>query len=204
MEFIKICGIIDVQQAKEISRLPITHMGVIHFQKSPRHIDLEKIKEIKENINKKVKLVAVVVNPPENIVNELLKIVDIIQFHGDENLNFVKKFPKERIIKAFRIKERKDIEKMKPFWKENYLILIDAYSENAYGGTGKQINRELAKYIVSQYPKTVLSGGLSEKNVKELIDYIKPFGVDASSKLEVKAGIKDLNKVKKFVEIIKK
>lgn len=202
MKFIKICGITDTEQAKEISNLPITHIGVIHFKKSPRHLEIEGIKKIKSNISNNVKLVAVVVNPTEKTVNELLKIVDIIQFHGDESINFVKKFPKERVIKAFRVKSVEDIDKMKHFWEEDYLVLIDAYSENAYGGTGKQINRELAKYIVSLYPKTILSGGLSEKNIKELIEYIKPYGVDASSKLEIKAGIKDLNKVKKFVEKI--
>ena len=202
MKFIKICGITQPKQAKEISNLPITHIGVIHFPKSPRHIEIENIRDIKDSINKNVKLVAVVVNPTEKIVNELLEIADIIQFHGDESIDFIKVFPKDKVIKAFRVKSKEDIREMEPFFKEDYLVLIDAFSKNAYGGTGKQIDKELAKYIVSQYPKTILSGGLSEDNVKELIDYINPYGVDASSKLEIKPGIKDINKVKKFIEKI--
>ncbi len=202
VEFIKICGITDKEQARDISNLPITHIGVIHFPKSPRHIGIDKIKEIKDYINKSVKLVAVVVNPEKETVLKLLEVADVIQFHGDESLDFIKRFPKDRVIKAFRVKSKDDLPKMKPFFKEGYTILIDAYSKDAYGGTGKQINKELAKYIVEQYPKTVLSGGLSAENVKELIEYIKPYGVDASSKLEIKAGIKDIEKVKRFVNIV--
>ena len=79
-------------------------------------------------------------------------------------------------------------------------ILIDAYSEKAYGGTGKQINPELAKKIVDFYRKTVLSGGLSPDNIAKLLEYIKPYGVDASSKLEIRPGIKDLKKTENFIK----
>jgi len=197
--FIKVCGITDKNQAKEIENYGATYIGVIHFEKSPRHIEIEKIKEIKKSLQKS-KLVAVVVNPTEEKVKNLLKIVDIIQFHGDESLHFIKKFPKEKVIKAFRIKDKESIEKIKPFVKEGYIVLIDAYSEKEYGGTGKQINSKLIEEVKKITDKFILSGGLDEKNVYNLIKKYKPYGVDASSKLETKAGIKDLEKVKKYIQ----
>nr|WP_207145114.1 phosphoribosylanthranilate isomerase [Persephonella atlantica] len=200
----KICGLTDRKQAEEIAYLGATHIGMIYFEKSPRHIDLEKIKEISTGIKGRAKSVAVVVNPAEKTVWKLLEIVDIIQFHGEESMQFVSSFPKEKVIKAFRIKDETDIEKIKPFVEENYTILIDAYSEKAYGGTGKQINPELAKKVVQMHRRTVLSGGLSPENVEKLLRQIKPYGVDASSKLEIKPGVKDLKKVKEFIERVKR
>ncbi len=202
--FITICGLTIPEQAKEIASYGATHLGVIHFPKSPRHLEFSQIKKIKEIVPAKTKVVAVVVNPSIKKVNQLLEIVDMVQFHGEEPIDFVKNFPKERVIKAFRIKDEKSINQIKPFIDEDYLILIDAYKEGEYGGTGKQIDVELAKKISNLTDKLILSGGLSPKNLEFLLEEIKPFGVDASSKLEIKPGIKDLEKTKKFIKIAKK
>ncbi|NPA54174.1 MAG: phosphoribosylanthranilate isomerase [Aquificae bacterium] len=201
---IKICGITKEEQAKKIAEFGATHIGVIHFPKSPRHINLEKIKKIKNALPKNTKLVAVVVNPEKETVKNLLKIVDIIQFHGDEPIEFLKLFPKEKVFKAFRVKNLSDMEKIKPFVEEGFTILIDAFDKKAYGGTGKQINPEVAKNIVKTFKKVILSGGLSPDNVESLIKEINPFGVDVSSKIEIKPGIKDLEKAKEFIKKAKK
>ncbi len=201
--FIKICGITKEEQAKKISDLGATHIGVIYFPKSPRHIPLEKIKKIKSALPEKSKLVAVVVNPSERDVKHLLDVVDIIQFHGDESIGFVKHFPKDRIIKAFRLGSLEDLKDIEHFAKEDFLVLIDSFSKNAYGGTGKQIDINLAKSVSKITDKFILSGGLSPENVGYLINEIRPYGVDASSKLEISPGIKDLAKVEKFIKIAK-
>ncbi len=198
--FIKICGLTDKKQAKKVSDLGATHIGVVFYQKSPRFVDIEKIKEIKNILSENVKLVAVVVNPTKEEVEKLLNIVDLIQFHGEETLDFIKDFPKEKVIKAFRVKSKKDIGKIEPFINEDYLILIDAYKEGEYGGTGKQINPELAKEISNLTDKLILSGGLSPQNISNLLQEVKSFGIDASSKLEIKPGIKDLHKVEEFIK----
>ncbi|RMD45136.1 MAG: phosphoribosylanthranilate isomerase [Aquificota bacterium] len=201
---VKVCGITTPEQAKIISTFEPTHIGVVYFEKSPRHIDIKRIKDIKKSISESIKLTAVVVNPDEETVEELLKVVDVIQFHGDETVEFVLKFPSERVIKAFRIKEEKDLDKIIPFAEAGIITLIDAFTENAYGGTGKRINPELAKKAINRFKKVVLSGGLSDENIEEILDELKPYGVDASSKLEIKPGLKDIVKVKKFVEKAKR
>jgi len=203
VKFIKICGITDKDQALKISRLGATHIGVIYYEKSPRHTDLQKIKEIKNYVEKEAKIVAVTVNPSRESVQKLLDIVDMIQFHGDESIDFISQFPLEKSIKAFRIKSEEDIKKMTPFIKNGHYILIDAYKEGEYGGTGRQINPELARKVTDLYDRIILSGGLSPYNLKELLDYINPYGIDASSKLELRPGIKDLKKVERFIKIAK-
>ena len=205
MSFIKVCGITTKEQALEIAKMEPTHIGVVHFEKSPRHTDICQIEEIKSAIEKQpVKLVAVVVNPSKELVDELLKVADIIQFHGDEDLDFIKQFDKEKVIKAIRVKDEKSLKDIERFSKEGYLVLIDAFKKGEYGGTGKQIDKSLVKKVSNITDKFILSGGLSEENVYELIREFKPFGVDASSKLEVEAGIKDLNKVKRYILQAKK
>jgi phosphoribosylanthranilate isomerase len=199
---VKICGIILPSQAKEISEYGADYIGVITYPKSPRYVDIERIKEIKENL-KNSKLVAVAVNPSLEQVLELLNIADFIQFHGDEDLDFVKKFPKDRVIKAIRVKDESDLEKIKTFKNEDITVLVDAFKEGVYGGTGKMIDLNLLKKITDMYDKVIISGGLSESNIKEILNHVKPYGVDASSKLEVSPGVKDLDKVKKFIDIVK-
>ena len=201
---IKICGLTDKNQAISIGKMGATHIGMIHYEKSPRHLPIEKIKDISNALKGISKSVAVVVNPNKKLVNDLLSIVDVVQLHGEESPEFVSVFPKDRIIKAFRVKSENDINRIKPFTEMGITILIDAYSEKAYGGTGKQINPDLAKKIVDFYRKTVLSGGLSPENLENLLEYVKPYGVDASSKLEIKPGIKDLRKTEIFIKIARK
>ncbi|MCX7759609.1 MAG: phosphoribosylanthranilate isomerase [Hydrogenothermaceae bacterium] len=203
MPKVKICGITQPQQAREISLAGADYIGVVLYPKSPRYTDLEKVKEIKKAVVEPTKLVAVVVNPDLDLCKRLLELVDIIQFHGDEDLEFIKQFPKDRVIKAFRIKDEKDIEKLKPFIEEGYLILIDAYKDGEYGGTGNQVDLGLLKEVCSVSDKIIVAGGLSDENIGNILREINPFGVDASSKLEISPGIKDIDRVKRFIKVIK-
>ncbi|GAB6073065.1 phosphoribosylanthranilate isomerase [Venenivibrio stagnispumantis] len=198
---IKICGITEENQAKEISQLGADYIGVVLYQKSPRFIPLEKVKKIKNSISDKTKLVAVVVNSSEEEIKEILKIADIVQLHGDEDINFVKKFPKNKVIKALRIKDEEDIKKVEEFIKEGYIVLVDAYKEGEYGGTGKRINLELLEKLKPFEKNIIISGGFSEENIGEILSIMKPFGIDASSKLEIKPGLKDIQKIKNFIKI---
>lgn len=203
MPKVKICGITNPEQAKQIALAGADYIGVVLFPKSPRFIDIEKVKQIKNAIFDKAKLVAVVVNPDISLCNQLLDIVDFIQFHGDEDIDFIQKFPKDRVIKAFRIKDGRDIEKIKPFVEKKYLILIDAYKEGEYGGTGNSIDLDTINKICSIYDKVIVAGGLSIENVRKVINTAKPYGVDASSRLEIKPGVKDIKKVRQFIRTVK-
>jgi len=201
MNFIKVCGITDENQAVEVAKQGATHIGVIHFEKSPRHIPLEKIKSIKEKVSHlPVKVVAVVVNPSKELVENLFKVVDVVQLHGDETVEFAKEFDKEKIIKAVRMKDENSLKILENFSKEGFLVLVDAFKKGEYGGTGQQIDEHLITQVSDTADRFILSGGLSEENVYHLIKKHRPYGVDASSKLEISAGIKDLQKVESYIK----
>ena len=205
MKVIKICGLTEENQARHIAQIGATHLGVIFFEKSPRHISIEKIKSIKQAVSDlDVKVVAVVVNPDDDTVEKLLNIVDIVQLHGEEDLNFLKLFEKDRLLKAIRIKDENSLKDVEMFYKAGFTVLVDAFSKDAYGGTGKQIDKELLKKVKTiTNGNFILSGGLSPENVGNLVKEFRPMGVDASSKLEVAPGIKDLDKVKEFIDTVK-
>ncbi len=80
-------------------------------------------------------------------------------------------------------------------------VMLDAYSPDAFGGTGHRIDVQLAKQIVkeSKIP-VILAGGLTPENVGDIVREVRPFAVDASSGLEERPGVKDLVKVRDFIQ----
>ncbi|MCX7739146.1 MAG: phosphoribosylanthranilate isomerase [Hydrogenothermaceae bacterium] len=203
MPKVKICGITQPQQGRDISLLGADYIGVVVYPKSPRNVSLKDVRDIKDAISGNTKLVAVVVDPDRELVEELLKMVDIIQFHGNESLEVLEQFPKERVIKAFRIRDKRDLDKLKSFIEKGYTVLVDAYVEGQYGGTGSRLDVELLRDLVGIWDKMIVAGGLSDENVEQLLKEVKPFGLDASSRLEISPGIKDLEKVKRFIRAVK-
>jgi phosphoribosylanthranilate isomerase len=81
--------------------------------------------------------------------------------------------------------------------------LIDAFSADEYGGTGKTCDWQLSTRIAERFPKTFLSGGLSADNVQQAIESVRPFAVDACSLLESSKGKKDVAKLKAFLTAAK-
>jgi phosphoribosylanthranilate isomerase len=79
---------------------------------------------------------------------------------------------------------------------------LDSYSENFYGGTGVSFDWNIAKNCCRDIP-VILSGGLDELNVRQAVNTAKPFGVDASSKLETYPGKKDIFKVSRFIDVLR-
>lgn len=87
---------------------------------------------------------------------------------------------------------------------EASMVLLDAYSTKAYGGTGEKVEWELAAEIVrlSKLP-VMLAGGLTPENVAEAIEKVRPYAVDVSSGVEEKPGIKDAIKVRDFIQAVR-
>ena len=199
---VKICGLTNTEDALHAVKSGADYIGVITYPKSPRFTPKEKrIEIIKALEGYPVKKVAVVVNEGYEFLKELLdEGFDLIQFHGDEDIALGKKVGLERVIKVFRIKEKMPLVGE---WKDSHALLLDTYSDKAYGGTGKTFNWDIAKKLVEQGYRIFLSGGLNPENVKKAVEYVKPYGVDVSSGVEKNKGKKDKEKVKKFIKIAK-
>ena len=116
-----------------------------------------------------------------------------------ESVKFCCKFKHYKVIKAFRIKNRIDAQKVCKY--KTFAYLFDTFSQSKFGGTGKTFNWMLLTDIKKPI---FLSGGLNAGNVNKAIQSVHPSWVDASSSLEAAPGKKDPGKVRKFVRAAKR
>ena len=217
MVWIKICGITNIDDAKSISELRVDAMGFVLSADSPRRIEAITAYRIIEALRtgeNKISMVGIFVNEEiERVLNDYRSLrLDYIQLSGDEDRDYLKDLKEKakdiKIIKSIRIKNKsesysakinKKVDKLKEYAG---FILMDSYSKNVYGGTGVSFNWDIVKDYYREIP-VILSGGLDAENVRQAVDIVKPFGVDASSKLEIYPGKKDIDKVTKFINVLK-
>jgi len=203
---VKICGITDVYDALSAVNYGADAIGFILYCKSQRYVDPKTVRFISKKLPPFITKVGVFVNEDRNAVLEILSYcgLDFAQLHGDESPDDCRYIGRERVIKAFRIKEEDDVKAI-----ENYVdcvsaVLLDTYSESEYGGTGRTFNWDIAKKVIDRFEvPVILSGGLTPENVKEAVKSVLPFAVDVSSGVEEKPGKKDLSKVKDFIRFAK-
>lgn len=193
---VKICGIQQLSDIEYINEIRPDYIGFV-FAPSKRRITPKKAHDLIQHVSSST-CVGVFVN--EDIDN-VVKIVqtcplDIVQLHGDEDASYIKQLKSKITIpiwKAIRLRSVEDIQQLHNEDVEHFLI--DAYSDEVYGGSGKQFNRELLENVnVSNY---VLAGGISIENVDEILQF-HPYGIDVSSSLETN-GIKDKKKIEAFM-----
>lgn len=208
---IKICGLRRPEDIAYVNEFLPDYIGFIFFPKSKRYVNKEEAKKLKNLLNPKIKAVGVFVNKDLDEILTLCKegIIDIIQLHGEENteyinllkekLNQLELEQKISIMKAFRVKEKQDIETAIKMQSQVDYLLLDAYGKDSYGGTGESFQHEL---IPKDMPPYFLAGGIREDNVVEIIKTMHPFAVDLSSGVETN-GLKDKEKIKKIIEMVR-
>ena len=210
---VKICGITSVEQAIQVAKLGTNAIGIISVDESPRYISPEKKKEIFKSLKDlypNIDRVSVVKNSPiDSIIKGFLgePNENIIQLHGDEDIDYCQKLkqriPNIGLWKAFRIKNKKDLDQIKPY--ENFVdaILLDSWNKETYGGSGKRIKQKYLEDLSFSKPWWI-AGGVSTEWIGEILKNIKPNGIDISSSIEISPGIKDLEKTKQIIKKIKK
>ncbi|MDF2567914.1 MAG: Phosphoribosylanthranilate isomerase [Oscillospiraceae bacterium] len=199
---IKFCGVRRAQDIEYVNEFTPDYVGFV-FAKSKRQVDLEKVKFLKKNLNSKIKTVGVFVNEPLGSLIRISDILDVVQLHGDEDERYIKtvmqKLPNKEIWKAVRLKHKKDLELAQIF--DVHKLLIDSFSADAYGGTGKSADWNLIREANVQKP-FFLAGGLNVDNIKAAVEATNPYGVDISGGIETD-GAKDRGKMKQITEIIR-
>lgn len=204
---VKVCGIAEEDQLKKLSEAGATFGGLIFYPKSPRyalrHMTTSQIKKVND-VNK----VGVFVNAT---IDEVLYMVDecrlhMVQLHGDESPRYCEKIADYiSVVKAFRVSETDNIG-----WRiQEYMSVCDMFlfdTEGAgYGGTGKKFNWDKLKNVQVGKPY-FLSGGIEPADAAKLKEFAAQpeakalFAVDINSKFETAPGIKDLEKVKAFIQ----
>jgi phosphoribosylanthranilate isomerase len=210
MTWIKICGITRKSDAAAIAELGADCLGFIFSTDSPRRIGPGQAREISEGLEGISKAGVFVNENIEKIKSHIGVLgLDFVQLSGDEDLDYIKKLKditgKVKIIKVLRVKKGGDAGASRI--AEKYLefadhILIDSYNKYQYGGTGKTVDWDKVKGIVEP-EKLIVSGGLYHGNAAKAIEILRPYGVDASSRLEVSPGVKDLEMVGRFIKKVK-
>lgn len=202
--FVKFCGMRRVKDIEYANECRPDYVGFILSEGFKRSVDFGTFYELNTYLDKDIKRTGVFVNEPiENILhcayNESL---DVIQLHGGEDEKYIGKLRKHfsgEIWKAVRAKSPEDIEREQK--KSCDKLLIDSFSENAYGGTGKRINTEIVKNAEITKP-FFIAGGITAENVSEIVRDVRPYGIDLSSGIETD-GFKDFSKMKNIMRILK-
>jgi phosphoribosylanthranilate isomerase len=212
MTYVKICGIKNEEDALAAAEAGADFIGLM-FANSPRQVTPAQAAKVTEALRKnkiKVKSVGVFVNEKIPTVRKIAETchLDWVQLSGDESweycaelsLHFIKAVRLSGSERAESVKEQ--ISKgRKTAGEQKHLILLDTMEKDKYGGTGRTFDWTLAKPIVEKYP-VIMAGGLNPGNVGRAIKLLKPWGVDVSTGVETK-GVKDMNKVIKFIEAVR-
>lgn len=202
MSRIKICGLTTQKDIEIVNKYKPDYIGFV-FSKSPRQVNFDKAQALKNNLDRSIYSIGVFVNEPVELIEKLwrCRIIDMIQLHGDEDDEYIKRLKmlvKCKIIKAVRVKNSDQI--LNEEQKKCDFLLLDAYDKNAYGGNGKKFNWDLIpNELVKPY---FLAGGLNIDNVTKAIKTLNPFCVDVSSSVETN-GIKDEEKIKKIIKKVR-
>lgn len=201
---VKICGITNQQDAVAAVELKVNALGFI-FAPSPRQIEPEKALAIIRLLPPFVKTVGVFVNDAPERVREVVNFcgIDMIQFHGDESPDVCSEFM-PRSIKAFRLKDKSDIEPIKSYCGKVRALLFDTYSKEKRGGTGKTFDWRLAIKGKTVEAPVILSGGLTVSNIAEAVSCVKPYAVDVNSGIEESPGKKSHHLMSSLMETIRK
>jgi len=195
---VKVCGMTSLKDALVAVEVGADAVGFIFYKKSPRSVTMKTVREIVLELPPFVDTVGVFVDETAEQINKIADYcnLDIIQLHGDESPTFCKKI-RRKVIKAFRIKDMQSVKKLSSFQVSGFLL--DTFSENLHGGTGKVFDWNLA-LPAKKFGPVIMAGGLTPNNVQQAVRQIRPYGVDVCSGVESEPGIKDHKKVRAFLK----
>jgi len=207
MKRVKVCGMCDPLNVKEIAEAKPDYIGFIFFRGSPRYVGEEPEMALFNNVSPGIKKTGVFLNEENNKILDLSMAtgLDIIQLHGNESPETCLRLKTSGllIIKAFNIGMEFGFENLIPYMPVCDYFLFDTKSEKP-GGSGSKFNWEKLKEYTLDKP-FFLSGGIGPEDagVINAIENKGFFGVDVNSRFENTPGIKDITLVKTFIKSLK-
>ncbi len=202
---VKICGITRVEDALAAVNAGTDAIGLVFYAASPRFVTIAQAQKIVAALPPFVSVVGLFVNAPtaeiESVVSQVR--IDIIQFHGDETPQDCEhacaqiKLP---YYKAIRVKTDTNLLQYAVEFSGAKALLLDTYSESAFGGTGQVFDWGLIPQNLTK--PVILAGGLVPENVASAIKQVRPYAVDVSGGVEASKGIKDVAKIAAFMQAV--
>ena len=203
MTQIKICGITRIDDALCAAACGADAVGFIFHPPSPRYVTPERAKEIIAALPAGIATVGVFVNRKVEEVAQTVEDcgLDLLQLHGDESPEYCRRFPPERVIKAVFLRTPEELRAFDAY--DVRAFLADFRDAGRYGGTGKRADWGLAARLGKAHP-LILAGGLCIENIGEALAAVAPDAVDINSGCERAPGIKDHDRMKRIVGMIRR
>ncbi|MGM8898858.1 MULTISPECIES: phosphoribosylanthranilate isomerase [unclassified Psychrobacter] len=209
---VKFCGFTQLNDIQTAAQLGADAVGLVFYPPSPRAVTIEQAQILSAAVPAFVSVVALVVNMSKDELINLANDVsfDIIQFHGDETPEQCEQLAStvnKRWIRALRVNADTDSAASVSAQIDEFAaagassILLDAYHQHKYGGTGARFDWNLIPHD-SALP-IVLAGGLDADNVAATLD-LPIYGVDVSGGIEIDKGKKDAAKMRAFMKAVKR
>ena len=202
---IKICGITNHDDAQAAIDAGADALGFVFYKSSPRWVQPDVVRRIVAALPPFVLPVGVFVNEDGKVVRDLMDAcgLAVAQLHGDETAAYCEQLGRPA-WKAVRLKDAGSFLALAEYKGRAGVrgVLIDAFSESVYGGTGRRADWTWAAEAARHAP-VILAGGLTPENVHEAVRIVRPYGVDVSSGVEVSPGKKDPHKLAAFIAAVK-
>lgn len=202
---IKVCGMRDAQNIREVDALGVDMIGFIFWPGSKRYC------AEKPAYLPKANRVGVFVNAAISEIVEKVREYElyIVQLHGDEDLAYVSKLHKELdaanvkrpiVIRAIQVSSRSQVIKAN-MWDGFVDGILFETPTNGYGGSGESFDWSLLSSYRGKAP-FFLTGGIGPQSLEALKEFSHPrwAGVDLNSRFEIEPGLKDVALLKPFIE----
>ena len=199
---IKICGITRPVDAEQALGFGADAVGCVFHPGSARAVSIGMARDISSAAAGSGTLVGLFVDPTAEQVEAVLESVplDLLQFHGAETPEFCDRFARP-YIKAVAMTADVDLVAVSERYASAEALLLDSSHDGQFGGTGTRFDWSWIDRALSQ--RTILAGGLTPDNVGAAIEQVSPAAVDVSSGVEKEKGLKDLAKMRAFIEAAK-
>lgn len=207
MTRVKICGLSRPEDIFQANKLKSDYIGFVFYPKSKRAVTQSQAALLKAMLDKEIKAVGVFVNADIAFIEKLaqLRIIDLVQLHGDEDSLYIQELRKRvyiPIIKAIRVQGEESLQNLRNYPVD--FFLFDTYKPGQYGGTGERFNLELEGVTI---PKPYfIAGGLDAGNVAQVVaENFQAYAVDVSGGVEDgSTGLKSAAKMAAFVAEVRR
>ena len=193
---LKICGMTRVGDALHAVREGATAIGFVFWKGSPRYIEPERAGEIAAALPATVTTVGVFVNEPVDAIRETARVAGLrmVQLHGEETPAYMEQIG-QPVMRAVTLDTMVETTKA---WPADTTLLLDSTDPSRRGAGRAAVDWPRAA-VITRGRRVVLAGGLTPDNIEEAIVTVRPIGVDVASGVESVPGVKDLDKVARFL-----
>ena len=201
----KLCGLRRMEDIRYVNEFKPDYVGFV-FAQSRRQVTPVQAAALRKALDASIQAVGVFVNEAPETVARIARDVSLnaVQLHGDEEAAYIARLRAllptgTSLWKAVRVQTESDLQRAQSYGAD--LVLFDAFSKDAYGGTGKTADWSLFGRVSPSRP-FFLAGGLHAGNLQEAVRRVHPDGVDLSGGIETD-GVKDREKIKQILSIIR-